>query len=186
MSDLLDFVEEECAHAAHVVDILDAQAAILHDGASDPNYRLLRDIMHYCAHYLPAVLFPYEDCLLERLGQHQPELHQLAEALHRRHERHSVLAIALHNMLDGVLSGHMVPRGRLTKETDAYITLLREHIAPLERQLIEAAHKLASEDLAVAERQCAARLTAETRESLREEFTRLRSAIDNEHALSVE
>lgn len=186
MSGILDFVEEECANAAQLVDILDAQATLLHDGASDPNYRLLRDILHYCAHYLPAVLFPYEDCLIDYLGRHQPESQPLAETLRRRHERHGTLAIALHDMLDGVLSGHMVPRDRLTKETDAYITLLRDHIAPIERQLIGAARRLAREDLAAAERECAARLTTETRESLREEFTRLRLAIENEHNLSVD
>lgn len=180
MTTVLDVVERERSALVRIIAILDTQLDHLRDTGSDPNYRLLHDIVRYCCVYPPLSLFRLEDALFAHLAERDRDLQQLADELRRRHQRHAKLAEALYALLEGVLAGHMIPRQRLLKEAAAYVRLQREHMASRETRLLAAtAAELDADELAALERHRDPDQPL-VQPGVEEEFTRLREDIEKE------
>lgn len=186
MSEFLNALGKQRARIARMVDIFDAQLEGLRDASGDPDYRLLREIARYFCHYPTSTHYPFEDRLYARLAELRPDYGEQARELARRHERHAGLAQALHDLLDGACSGHMVPRDRLLKEANAYVVLQREHMMPLAEALFAAAGtELGVADVAAVEAACGEHTDPEVRARVEEEFARIEKDIEEELAAAA-
>lgn len=179
MPTLLARIEEERAALARLLAILDKELDQLREPNSDPDYRLIHDIVHYCHVYPPLSLFRYEDSLFAYLAEHDPDWAALAATLRSRHARHAKLAAALYEMLEGVLSGHLIPRERLLKEAAAYVKLHRDHIASREAKLLSAVTaELSADALAALDARHQDTAQPPIPPTVDDEYTRLRADIE--------
>ena len=186
MASILDSLALERAYIARMIDLLDEQLDILRDPAQDPDYQLLREIARYFCHYPTAIHYPFIDTLFDYLAELEDDLKPQVGEMKRRHERHALLVDDVFGLLDGACSGHMIPRDRLLKEASAYVALHRDHMAPIDAQLFEAAaDRLSEGDLQTIEKRCNEHTAPSLRAKIEDEFTRIREAIEALHAEDI-
>jgi hemerythrin-like domain-containing protein len=140
-------------HADHVnfarlLNLLERQLAAFHAG-EQPDYALMRDIIHYLRHYPDRFHHPREDVAFARLVERDPALElQLA----RRLQEHRVIAAAgerLLEVLEGAAEGALIERHAVEAAAATYLVYYRHHLAAEEQEVIpRAAQLLTSSDWA--------------------------------------
>ena len=140
-------------HAEHVrferlLQFLDAQLAAFRAG-DDPDYALMRDVVHYLQHVADVCHHPREDAAFERLVEHD---RTLEVPINRLLQEHRVLAAAgekLMLILEDVLEDVMVERGEVEAAAATYLVYYHHHLAEEEREILpRAAQLLTPEDWA--------------------------------------
>ena len=143
---------------------------------------MLREIARYFCHYPTAIHYPFVDTLFDYLAEIEDELKPHVGQVKRSHERHTALVDDVYGLLDGACSGHMIPRDRLLEEASAYVALYRDYMAPIDKELFEAAKdRLSEQDLETVENRCNQHTAPGLRAKTEGEFTRMREAIEDLH-----
>ncbi|MGR8920335.1 MAG: hemerythrin domain-containing protein [Gammaproteobacteria bacterium] len=187
MPNLLQTIAADRAHIARVVTILDHELDALRDPSSDPDYRLLADILNYFRHYPTSVHYPNEDLVYSYLAEIEPAHAAMVEDLRRQHERQAGLAEDLFRRFEGIAAGNVGERGRLAEDADAYVALIREHMAPEDDALYEAAAaRLGGEELAALETRAAEQLDPSIRKRIEQDFGSLLQSIEEDFAAEHE
>ena len=133
------------ARFAHLVQFLDEQLAAYRAG-NDPDYALMRDVVHYLHHYADACHHPREDVAFERLVRRDPSA---TIPIQRLLQEHRVLAAAgqkLLALLEDVLEDVVRHREDLEAATATYVLYYHHHLAEEEREIVPRAERLLTPD----------------------------------------
>jgi len=131
-----------------LLDFLEEQMATFRAGA-DPDYELMRDVVHYLHHYADRFHHPREDAAFERLARRDPESEPQVKKLHQEHRAIDVAGEALLGRLDDILQGVVIERTTVEAAAALYLVYFRQHIATEENTILQrAARALTKEDWA--------------------------------------
>ena len=143
-------------HAEHqrfawLLRYLDGQLAALRE-EKEPDYALLRDVVHYLHHVAGASHHPREDVVFRLLAWRDPSL---AIPLSRLLQEHRVLDVAgeeLLKLVESVLEDVIVEREQLEAAAATYLVYYHHHLESEEREIVpRAAELLTAADWAAVE-----------------------------------
>ena len=140
-----DIWHSEHARFGHLLQFLEQQLVTYRAG-DDPDYTLMRDVVHYLHHYADACHHPREDVAFERLARRDPSLEM---PIQRLLQEHRVLAAAgdkLLALLEDVLEDVVHDRQDLEAATATYVTYYLHHLAEEEREIVPRAERLLTPD----------------------------------------
>ena len=117
-----------------LLDLLDREVAGLEEQDS-PAYDLLADIVYYLTHYPDSHHHLAEDEFFDIVCRQEPKLVESVRELHQQHGVIATNGAQLHQLLESVMSGGIVPRKQLQEAARQYIDAYRAHMA-YEEQLL--------------------------------------------------
>ena len=180
MRKLIRRFRDEHATMKHLLELFAAELDSLRDPASDPDYHLLSDIVHYFTDFPDRVHHPAEELLLLRLQMSQPELQPVVDRLSRQHDGLTKLGQKLRLLLGSACSGHMVPRDELLEANEQFLERHHKHIDDEETLILANAEVwLNSRDWIHIEKAIQRRSDPVVDKPIREELERLVEAIDD-------
>lgn len=137
--------KDEHAKFRRLLDLLDAQIRVFHEGAR-PNYDLMVDAIDYLIHYPDRFHHPKEDAAIERLLRRAPDCRALAAAFNREHEVIAESGTLLLAQLQAVVAGALMPRAAVEGSAATYSAYYRRHMAHEEADLFPRVERLLSEE----------------------------------------
>ena len=141
MADQIARWHSEHVRFARLLDLLEAQVAMFHEGAW-PNFGLMLDIVTYLREYADHCHHPREDAAFEHLLLHDPSL---SLPINRLLQEYRVIVVAgeeLVEHLDDVIADAMVPRARIEAAAAQYLAYYRHHVGTEEREILPRAARL--------------------------------------------
>jgi len=141
VTDALALLREEHVNFGRLLDLLDAELALFHQGHS-PNYELMLDIMFYMTHYPDMQHHPTEDLAFAKLTRRDARLRPAVEELTRQHELLKESGAKLVLELEDIVNGSIVPRQEVERPGKAYVENFRSHIDREEAELFPIAARL--------------------------------------------
>lgn len=126
---------------ARLLDFLERQMAAFHAG-QQPDYALMRDVVHYLRHYGDRFHHPREDVAFARLVERDPSLEL---AINRLLQEHRVIAItgdALLHYLEDILNDVVIERQTVEAAAATYLVYYRHHLATEENEILPRAGRL--------------------------------------------
>jgi hemerythrin-like domain-containing protein len=112
---------------AQLLDFLEREMVVFHAG-DEPDYTLMRDVLHYLRHYGDRFHHPREDVAFAKLVERDPSLARAVDRLLQEHRVIETAGAELLEYLEDILRD--VPVERKTVETAArtYIVCYRQHL----------------------------------------------------------
>ena len=141
MRDTLARWHADHVNFSHLLNLLEGQLALFHDGAS-PDYELMLDIMYYMTHYSDVVHHPREDLVFARVKQKDPSTRASIDALTGQHAHLKQAGEALASDIDDVVNGSVSSRAQVEARARAYTADMRRHMGAEEATVLPAAAKL--------------------------------------------
>lgn len=133
------------ARFAHLIQFLDEQLAAFRAG-NDPDYALMRDVVHYLHHYGDTTHHPREDTAFKRLVSRDPSLALPIERLLQEHRVLNALGEELLGLLEDVLEDVVHERESLEAAVATYVLYYLHHLAAEEREMLPRAAELLTPD----------------------------------------
>lgn len=133
------------ARFAHLIQFLDEQLAAYRAG-NDPDYALMRDVVHYLRHYADVSHHPREDAAFQRLVRRDPSLALPIERLLQEHRVLDAAGEKLLGLLNDVLEDVVHDREELEAAAATYVLYYLHHLAAEEREILPRADALLSPD----------------------------------------
>jgi len=127
MTDALAALREEHLNFGKLLDLLDAELALFHQGES-PNYELMLDIMFYMTHYPDMLHHPKEELAFAKLTRRDAGLRSAVEELTRQHELLRESGAKLVVELEDIVNGSIVSRQEVEGPGKAYVENFRGHM----------------------------------------------------------
>ena len=127
MTDLLHLWHGEHAKFARLLDLLEKELSVFHDGGQ-PDFELMSDIVRYLTEYADAFHHPREDVGFERLKKKDPSM---TTRVNRLMQEHRVLGEAGRQLLDRLNAAEtevVMPRGDVEAAAATYLLYYRQHI----------------------------------------------------------
>ncbi|MBZ0132909.1 MAG: hemerythrin domain-containing protein [Rhodocyclaceae bacterium] len=128
-----------------LLDLLEAQLYLFHKG-EQPDYSLMTDILHYMTHYPDGFHHPKEDVIFSYLLERDPGAAPSVEELARQHHVIAESGARLHENLQSVIAGTMMPRKMVEAPGLQYVTYYRTHMDTEESDLFLLAERLLRDD----------------------------------------
>lgn len=133
-------------HAEHVrfaslLDFIEEQMVEFHDGG-DPDYELLRDVVHYLHHYADQYHHPREDVAFARMVKRSPRLRTPVLLLLQEHRVLAAVGETLLDYLEDILEEAVIERKTIEAAASTYLVYYRHHLALEERELVPRAGEL--------------------------------------------
>jgi hemerythrin-like domain-containing protein len=144
MSDSIALWHSEHANFAALLDLLEGQLDVFHQG-EHPDYEMMLDIMFYMTHYPDVSHHPREDLALARIGELDVGSRTIVDDLTEQHARLKAFGDALARALENVVNGSIASRDQVETPGRAYIAEFRSHMEKEEREILPLATKLLSE-----------------------------------------
>ncbi|MGR9090505.1 MAG: hemerythrin domain-containing protein [Gammaproteobacteria bacterium] len=144
MSEILEHLHRDHRNMVHLLDLLDEHTGSIADGTED-DFQLLAEIVKYFNHYPTSSHHPYEDKVFNWVCSERPALSEAVEDLRREHASQAGLGEEVAAFLQGVLSGHMVPRQKIVDDLNRYSAVQRAHVDKEEGYLLKETEKLLRE-----------------------------------------
>jgi hemerythrin-like domain-containing protein len=133
---------------SYLLDFLERQMTAFHSG-KDPNYELMRDVVHYLCHYADRFHHAREDVAFKRLLRRDPGMQVKVQQLLQEHRAISVAGEALLELFEEILDDATIERAKVESAAALYLVYFRNHIAAEERDILpHAAKTLTPEDWA--------------------------------------
>lgn len=146
MTDPIALWHEEHTRFARLLDLLDAQLAIFHEGG-EPDYEVMRDIVWYLHEYADRHHHPREDAAFARLVHRDPGMGLPVNRLLQEHRVIATEGQELLRILDDIAAGAVISRTSVEAAAATYLVYYRHHIATEESEVIpRAAECLTAED----------------------------------------
>lgn len=127
MADLLHLWHGEHAKFARLLDLLENELRVFHDGGQ-PDFALMTDIVRYLTEYADAFHHPREDVGFERLKMKD---RGMITRVNRLMQEHRVLGEAGRQLLDRLRAAEtevVMPRGDVEAAAATYLIYYRQHI----------------------------------------------------------
>jgi hemerythrin-like domain-containing protein len=116
-------LREEHVNFRKLLDLLEKQLDLFHVGEA-PDYPLLTEILHYMTHYPDRFHHPKEDLIFARLVKRDPRTARKVEELARQHHAIAESGARIHENLESVLNGALMPRRMIEAPGLMYITYI--------------------------------------------------------------
>ncbi len=127
MKDQIAIWEKEHANFFRLLDLLDAEIRVFHDGGR-PDYDLMLGVVDYLIHYPDRHHHPKEDAAIDRLLRKAPEATPLAAELMQEHQVIAQSGAALLAQIQGVMNGVLMPRAAVEATAATYAAYYRQHM----------------------------------------------------------
>ena len=138
-------LREEHVHFRTLLDLLEQQLNLFHVGDT-PEYPLVTDVLHYMINYPDRFHHPQEDVIFARLGKRDPRIVRKVDELARQHHAIAEAGARLHENLENVLNGGLMPRTMIEAPGLMYVTYYRSHMDTEEADLFRLAETLLRAD----------------------------------------
>lgn len=112
---------------ALMLRLLERESNLIYDG-KEPDYGLLRDIMHYMTVYPDAVHHPKEDRLYAELKAFRPDLSTGFTRITMDHVHIAEQSRKLHTNIEAITLGNPVRRNAVVADALRYVNTLRGHM----------------------------------------------------------
>jgi len=131
---------------ARLLDFLELETAVFHAG-DDPDYTLMRDVIHYLRHYGDRFHHPREDVAFAKLLERDPSLAPAVDRLKQEHRVIETLGAGLLEYLEDIATDVVVERRTVETAARNYLACYREHLDTEETLILpRAAQLLTAED----------------------------------------
>lgn len=140
MTDQIARWHEEHARFARLLDLLDVQLAVFHEGG-EPDYEVMREIVWYLHEYADRYHHPREDAVFARLVHRDPGMGLPVNRLLQEHRVIAAEGQELIRILDDIAAGAVVPRTSVEAAAATYLVYYRHHLAAEESEVIPRAAK---------------------------------------------
>jgi hemerythrin-like domain-containing protein len=144
MSDSIALWQAEHANFATLLDLLEDQLNLFHEG-ENPDYEMMLDVMFYMTHYPDVLHHPREDLAFARIGELDVASRPIIDDLTEQHARLKEFGEALVRALENIVNGSIASRERVELPGRAYIAEFRSHMLKEETAFLPLATKLLSE-----------------------------------------
>ena len=144
MTNALAVLREEHVNFGKLLDLLDGELSLFHDGGS-PNYELMLDIMFYMTHYPDMLHHPKEELAFAKLTRRDARLRSAVEELTRQHELLKESGAKLVMELEDIVNGSIVSRQEVEGPGKAYVENFRSHMDREEGELFPVVARLLRE-----------------------------------------
>lgn len=141
MSDILAQWHTEHVNFAKLLNILEAQLNLFHDGER-PNYELMLDVMFYMTNYPDVLHHPREDLAFARIRELDTSTEPMVNELSKQHAQLRNVGEQLVRALSDIVNGSIVPRESVEVPGRAYITSFRSHMRTEENEILPKAANL--------------------------------------------
>ena len=141
MTNPVDFWHAEHMRFATLLDFFEEQVRAFHDG-NDPDYELMRDVIHYLHHYADRYHHPREDVAFQRITAREPGLRFMINRLLQEHRVMNAVGETLLNHLNDILEDVVVARATVESAAATYIVYYRHHLQTEETKILPEAVKL--------------------------------------------
>lgn len=145
MSDIIDLWRQDHVNFARLLDLLEAQIGLFHEGRT-PNYELMRDVIYYMTHYPDLFHHPKEDLVYDKIGRIDAGARPAVDELMRQHGVLRESGAKLLENLDAVIAGAMLARTSVEAPGQTYIAYFRRHMRREESEIFPLAAKLLSDE----------------------------------------
>lgn len=145
MADEISNLQKEHVNFRKLLDVLETQLGLFHRGES-PDYQLMTDIVYYMTHYPDAFHHPKEDVIFSRLLKRDSSVAKSVEELARQHHVIAESGARLHESLESVINGALMPRQKLETPGLLYVTYYRAHMDKEEHDLFILAEQRLQDD----------------------------------------
>ena len=141
MANEITRLREEHVHFRKLLDLLEKQLNFFHVGET-PDYSLLTDVLHYMINYPDRFHHPTEDVIFAHLVESDSRIVQRVDELARQHHAIAESGARLHENLESVLNGALMPRRMIEVPGLLYVTYYRSHMDKEESDLFIVAETL--------------------------------------------
>ena len=148
MTDPVAIWHAEHMRFARLLDCLEQELTAFH-GGEDPDYELMRDVIHYLHHYADRYHHPREDVAFGRMVKRDAALGLLALSLQQEHRVMAAVGETLLKYLEDILEDTVIERATVEAAAATYLVYYRHHLAVEEKEMLpRAAGLLTPEDWA--------------------------------------
>ena len=141
MSDSIAIWHAEHANFAKLLDLLEGELDLFHQGES-PDYKMMLDIMFYMTRYSDVVHHPKEDLAFARIKERHASARPIVDELSGQHQRLKECGSALVQALDDIVNGSITSREHVEAPGRAYVSDWRQHMRTEETAILPLAAKL--------------------------------------------
>lgn len=141
MADPLAEWHAEHARFSRLLDLLEAQLARFRAG-EDPDYDLMRDVVHYLRHFADRVHHVREDVAFELLARRDPGMRLPINRLLQEHRVIGAVGDELLRRLDDIAAEAFVERALVEAIAATYLLYYRHHLATEETEMLPRAAQL--------------------------------------------
>ena len=142
---LMRELREDHRNLIVVLDLLQDNIDLA-EGAGNPDFDLIEDVMHYMTVYPDAVHHPKEDIVYAELASRRPDLADGLGDVPGDHRQIAELGIALRNDVGAIQAGAAVRREQFIADAGAFVTRLRNHIQWEEDDLFKRIDRMCDEE----------------------------------------
>lgn len=132
---------DEHLRFGRLLDLLATQVATFHAG-QQPDYDLMRDIIHYLRHFADRFHHPREDVAFTRLAELDSDLRSLVDRLSQEHHVIAVAGEELLRQLSSIDTDVLIERASLEAAAATYLVYYRQHLATEEAEVLPRAAQL--------------------------------------------
>lgn len=141
MTDPVAVWHAEHQRFASLLDFLEQELAAFHRG-DDPDYQLMRDLVHYLHHYADLYHHPREDVAFHRMSRQESTLDLPIQRLLQEHRVLAALGETLLQHLDEVLEDVVIERATVEAAAATYLVYYRHHLKVEEQEVLPRAASL--------------------------------------------
>lgn len=138
-------LRDEHVRFRRLLDLLEQQLKLFHVGDT-PDYPLMTDVLHYMINYPDQFHHPKEDVIFAWLGKRDPRVVLEVDELARQHHAIAEAGARLHENLESVLNGAVMPRRMIEAPGLMYVSYYRSHMDTEEAALFRVAETLLGDD----------------------------------------
>lgn len=145
MKNRIEKLRKEHVNFRKLLDLLEVELRLFSQG-QPPDYKLMTDILHYMLHYPDLFHHPKEDVIFSRLIERDSSVAKSVEELARQHHVIADSGARLHESLECVITGVIMPRQAIETPGLLYVTYYRDHMDNEESDLFLSADKILQDD----------------------------------------
>ncbi len=177
MQNVLKTLHTEHAHICRVLDFLDTQIGLLEKG-ENPEWDLMKDVMHYMTNFPDIYHHPKEDLVFKRLRERQAgAIPEIDDILHE-HGELAEMGQKFRAAINEVEGGSVMSVEDFSKMARGYVDVQRRHVELEERVLFPLAKKfLRQEDWTEVDKAIESRPDPMFGHMVKDEYKLIRSAI---------
>ena len=120
---------------SQLLDFLERETTAFHEGG-EPDYALMRDVVHYLRYVGDQYHHPREDVAFARLLERDPSLEPAIERLGQEHRVIARLGDALLDYLEDILRDVVVERRTVETTARSFLLCYRQHLEAEEEVIV--------------------------------------------------
>ena len=141
MSDPIQKLRAEHANMARLLDLLESQIGLFHDGAQT-DYELMLDIVYYLTNFPDQFHHRIEDAAFAKLAERDPSVRAEVNRLLGEHQVLAASGKQLLERLEAVVNGTVTTREAIEVPAATYVSFYRHHLNREEVDLFSRAERL--------------------------------------------